>query len=272
MSINSLSINALSHGALVGKHALVTGGAQGIGLAIAKSLLLQAASVSIAGRTEASPQAAVLALQDAVQADACLGYVLLDVSDAASVALAVAAATQARGSIDILINNAGQAEAAPFLKTQAELWQRMLDVNLTGSFHCTQAVLPSMLQAGWGRIVNLVSTAGLKGYAYVTAYCAAKHGVIGLTRALALEVATKGVTVNAVCPGYTETELLQQALQNIVAKTGRSEQEAKAELAAANPQQRLVQPDEVANAVLWLCLQQSASMNGQAIAVAGGEI
>jgi 3-hydroxybutyrate dehydrogenase len=132
--------------------------------------------------------------------------------------------------------------------------------------------LPAMLQAGWGRIVNLVSTAGLKGYAYVTAYSAAKHGVIGLTRALALEVATKGITVNAVCPGYTETDLLQQALENIVAKTGRSEQEAKAELAAANPQQRLVQPDEVANAVLWLCLPQSAAMNGQAIAVAGGEI
>jgi NAD(P)-dependent dehydrogenase (short-subunit alcohol dehydrogenase family) len=272
MQNDTLSVKSSQPGALAGKHALVTGGAQGIGLAIAKGLLEQGASVTIASRSEARLQAAVVALQSAVQAGARLAYVVLDVCDAASVLLAVATAKQASGSIDILVNNAGQAAAAPFLKTDAELWQRMLDVNLNGSFHCAQAVLPAMLQAGWGRIVNVVSTAGLKGYAYVTAYCAAKHGVLGMTRALALEVATKGVTVNAVCPGYTETDLLQQALQNIVTKTGRSEQQAKSELAAANPQQRLVQPDEVANAVLWLCLPQSAAMNGQAIAVAGGEI
>jgi len=158
------------------------------------------------------------------------------------------------------------------MKTDAAHWQQMLAVNLTGTFHCTQAALPAMLEAQWGRIVNVASTAGLVGYRYVSAYVAAKHGVIGLTRALALEVAAKGVTVNAVCPGYTETDIVREAIANIVAKTGRSEDEARAELAAGNPQKRLVQAEEVANAVLWLCLPESAAMNGQAIAVAGGEV
>jgi NAD(P)-dependent dehydrogenase (short-subunit alcohol dehydrogenase family) len=148
----------------------------------------------------------------------------------------------------------------------------MLDVNLSGTFHCTQAALPGMLEAQWGRIVNVASTAGLVGYRYVAAYVAAKHGVVGLTRALALEVATKGVTVNAVCPGYTETEIVREAVANIMAKTGRSEEQARAELAAGNPQKRLVQPEEVADAVAWLCQPNAAAMNGQAIAVAGGEV
>ncbi len=148
----------------------------------------------------------------------------------------------------------------------------MLDVNLNGTFHCTQAALPGMLDAGWGRIVNVASTAALVGYRYVAAYCAAKHGVLGLTRALALEVATKGVTVNAVCPGYTDTDIVKDAVANIVAKTGRSEEEARRTLAAGNPQQRLIQVEEVANAVLWLCMPQSGAMNGQALAVAGGEV
>ena len=152
------------------------------------------------------------------------------------------------------------------------MWQQMLAVNLTGVFYCCQAAMPAMLEAGWGRIVNVASTAGLKGYRYVSAYVAAKHGVIGLTRALALEVAPRGVTVNAVCPGYTETQMVAQAVQNIVRKTGRGEDAARAELAAANPQQRLVQPQEVADAVAWLCLPASSAMNGQSIAVAGGEV
>lgn len=253
---------------LDGKHALVTGGGRGIGAAIASALLRQGARVTIAGRNEAALQQALLDSQDG----GTLNYLVLDVSDAAMVGLALADASARFGRIDILINNAGQAAAAPFLKTDEALWQRMLAVNLSGTFYCSQQVLPAMLEARWGRIVNVVSTAGLKGYPYVAAYCAAKHGVIGLTCALALEVATKGVTVNAVCPGYTETELLQQAVQNIADKTGRSEPQARAELAAGNPQRRLVQPEEVANAVLWLCLPQSAAMNAQAIAVAGGEI
>jgi NAD(P)-dependent dehydrogenase (short-subunit alcohol dehydrogenase family) len=253
---------------LEGKHALVTGGARGIGAACARALLLHGAKVTLAGRD-------AQALAHAVEEMSVLGDVemqVLDVSDEASVQAGFAEAARRGGRIDILVNNAGQATPAPFGKTDAALWQRMLAVNLTGTFHCTQAALPGMLDSGWGRVVNVASTAGLVGYRYVSAYVAAKHGVIGLTRALALEVAAKGVTVNAVCPGYTETDIVREAVANIVAKTGRSEDEARAELAAGNPQRRLVQAEEVANAVAWLCQPDSAAMNGQSIAVAGGEV
>jgi len=172
----------------------------------------------------------------------------------------------------VLVNNAGQAQAAPFAKTDLGLWQRMLEVNLTGVFLCTQAALPSMIERGFGRIVNVASTAGQIGYPYVTAYCAAKHGVIGLTKSLALETATTGVTVNAVCPGYTETPLLQTSLDQVVAKTGRSASEARAALQRANPQRRFVTPDEVAHAVLWLVMLESASVTGQSISISGGEV
>ncbi len=253
---------------LEGKHALVTGGARGIGAACARALLLHGARVTLAGRD-------AQALAHAMEEMSALGEVdmqVVDVTDEASVRDGFAAAVARSGRIDVLVNNAGQARPAPFGKTDAALWRQMLDVNLTGTFHCTQAALPGMLDAKWGRIVNVASTAGLVGYRYVSAYVAAKHGVIGLTRALALEVATKGVTVNAVCPGYTETDIVREAVANIVARTGRSEDEARAELAAGNPQKRLVQSDEVANAVAWLCLPESAAMNGQSIAVAGGEV
>jgi NAD(P)-dependent dehydrogenase (short-subunit alcohol dehydrogenase family) len=192
----------------------------------------------------------------------------VDVADQASVERAFACA----GAVDILVNNAGQAASSPFMKTDAAMWQRMLEVNLNGAYHCIQAALPAMLEAGWGRIVNVASTAGLTGYRYVAAYCAAKHGLVGLTRALALELASKGITVNAVCPGYTETDIVQEAVANIVRKTGRSEAQARAELAAANPQGRLVRPEEVAHAVAMLCAPDAAALNGQAIAVAGGEV
>ena len=260
-------MNALDM-SLEGKHALVTGGARGIGAACARALLLHGARVTIAGRD-------AQALAHAVEEMSTLGDIeaqLIDVTDEASVRAGFAAAAARAGRIDILVNNAGQAAPAPFLKTDAAHWQRMLDVNLSGTFHCTQAALPGMLEAQWGRIVNVASTAGLVGYRYVAAYVAAKHGVVGLTRALALEVAAKGVTVNAVCPGYTETEMVRAAVANIMAKTGRSEEQARAELAAGNPQQRLVQPEEVADAVAWLCQPNAAAMNGQAIAVAGGEV
>ena len=253
---------------LNGKHALVTGGGKGIGEAIAAALLEQGACVTIAGRNETSLQATVRHLQSKGK----INFVILDVTDAQSVQRAFEHAVIRYGRVDILINNAGQANSAAFQKTDDAMWQHMLNVNLTGTFHCTQQVLPSMLQANWGRIVNIVSTAGLTGYAYVTAYCAAKHGVIGLTRSLALEVATKGITVNAVCPGYTETDLVKDAVANIVNKTGRTEQDVKAELVEVNPQKRFVQPVEVANAVAWLCLPSASAMNGQAIAVAGGEV
>lgn len=256
------------HPALVGKHALVTGGATGIGLAIAQALLAQGVKVTITGRTEANLQKAAQQLSDA----GLMQTIVMDVSDSASVSAGFAQSVEHFGTVDILINNAGQASSAPFLKTTEAQWQQMLSVNLTGTFLCTQQALPAMLAQSWGRIVNVASTAGLKGYAYVAAYAAAKHGVIGLTKSLALEVAQKGVTVNAVCPGYTETDIVRDAIANIMAKTGRSEEQARAELAAGNPQKRLIQPEEVADAVLWLCSPASASQNGQAIAVAGGEV
>lgn len=253
-------------GALAHKHALVTGASRGIGLAIARALADQGARVTLAARDPVALQEAQLAVGRGAHALA------IDITDGEAVQRAFADAVRRSGGIDILINNAGQAGSAPFVKTDAELWQRMIDTNLSGTFHCIQAALPHMLAQGWGRIVNVASTAGLTGYRYVAAYCAAKHGVVGLTRALALELAAKGVTVNAVCPGFTETDIVQEAVANIMRKTGRNAEEAKAELAAHNPQGRLVQPDEVANAVLWLCLPQSAAMNGQTIAVAGGEV
>ena len=247
---------------LKGKHAVVTGASRGIGLAIARALLAQGARVTLMARDTVALEAAAAGLGDDTTWQAA------DVTDAASVHAAFARA----GTVDILVNNAGQAASAPFGRTDAALWQRMLDVNLTGTYHCIQAALPGMLDLGWGRIVNVASTAGLTGYRYVAAYCAAKHGLVGLTRALALEVAAKGVTVNAVCPGYTETDLVLDAVANIARRTGRSADVARADLAAANPQGRLVQPDEVAHAVAWLCMPAASAMNGQAVALAGGEV
>jgi NAD(P)-dependent dehydrogenase (short-subunit alcohol dehydrogenase family) len=231
-------------------------------------LLHLGASVTLLGRDAAALAAAAGALADLGP----VATVAADVAAAPDVAAAFAAARARFGPLAILVNNAGQACSAPFAQTTAQMWQAMLDVNLTGTFHCAQAALPDMLAAGWGRIVNIASTAGLIGYPYVAAYCAAKHGVIGLTRALALETARRGVTVNAVCPGYTQTDLVQQAVANIVAKTGRTEAQARAELAGRNPQGRLVQPAEVAEVLAWLCLPGAASITGQAVPVAGGEV
>jgi len=253
-------------GALQGRHALVTGAARGIGAAIARMLVAEGASVTLLGRSR-EPLQALLA-----QLPGPHGAVTADVSDAAQVEAAFAAALAQRGPVSILVNNAGQAGSAPFGRTSLALWNRMLAVNLTGTFLCTQATLPGMLAAGSGRIVNIASTAGQRGYAYVCAYAAAKHGVLGLTRSLALEMAKKGITVNAVCPGYTETDILRDSIANVVAKTGRSEAAARAEFAAANPQQRIVQPEEVADAVRWLCGDAAAAVTGQAISVSGGEV
>lgn len=252
---------------LAGRHALVTGAARGIGLACARALLAQGAAVTLLGRDAASLQAAA----DSLAADGRAGIASADVADAASVQAAFAQAAERHGPVHILVNNAGQAVSQRFDRTDATLWQAMLDVNLTGTFHCMQAALPGMLEQGWGRIVNVASTAGLVGYAYVGAYCAAKHGVIGLTRAVALEIARRGVTVNAVCPGYTDTDIVRDAVANIVQKTGMNDADARARLAERNPQGRLVDPRQVADTVAWLALPASASINGQAIAVDGGE-
>jgi NAD(P)-dependent dehydrogenase (short-subunit alcohol dehydrogenase family) len=253
---------------LAGQHAVVTGGGRGIGAAIAQALAREGATVSVLGRDATRLAARVSALGGDTKAQA----VGVDVTDEASVRSAFAAVRGRFGRIDILVNNAGQAKSAPLAKTDFALWQDMVAVNLTGTFLCTREVLGEMTKQGSGRIVNVASTAGLVGYAYVSAYCAAKHGVVGLTRAAALEAAKSGVTVNAVCPGYTETEIVQDAVANIVAKTGKSEAEARAALVERNPQGRMIQPEEVAAAVLWLCLPGSGSITGQAIAIAGGEV
>jgi NAD(P)-dependent dehydrogenase (short-subunit alcohol dehydrogenase family) len=249
-----------------GRHALVSGGGQGIGAAVARALVAQGSSVTLLGRRLAPLQQQAAADPERMHA------VAADVTDPDHLAAAFGAARQRFGPVTILVNNAGQAESAPLERTSLELWQRMIAVNLTGTMLAAQLALPDMRTAGWGRIVNVASTAGLAGYAYVSAYCAAKHGVVGFTRALALEMAKTGITVNAVCPGYTETELLQDSIANVVAKTGRTEAQARAGFAASNPQGRLVQPDEVADAVRWLCGRGAAAITGQAIAVCGGEL
>ncbi len=250
---------------LQGRHAVVTGGGSGIGAAIARALVDAGARVSLMGRRLDALQAVAAELGAAAACVSC------DVTDEAAVARAFAAARE-HAPIDLLVNNAGAVESAPLAKTSAAQWRRALDVNLSGAFLCQQQVLPAMLERGYGRIVNVASTAGLKGYAYVAAYVAAKHGLVGLTRAAALELAKTGVTVNAVCPGYTDTEIVKEAVATIARKTGRDEAGARAALAASNPQGRLVRPEEVAQAVLWLLRADSASITGQAIAVAGGEV
>ncbi len=244
------------------RHAVVTGGGSGIGAAIAKALSAAGARVTLMGRDPDKLMAMAEELGAAYQA--------ADVTDRDQLATAFAAAGKQHGTITILVNNAGAAEAAPFGKMDDELWDRLIAVNLTGVYNCTRAAINAMAEAGVGRVINIASTAGLKGYAYVAAYCAAKHGVVGLTRALALEYAEKGVTVNAVCPGYTNTEIVAASLDKIVAATGRSRDAALAELVKVNPPRRLIEPEEVAATVMWLCQQES--ITGQAIAVAGGEV
>jgi NAD(P)-dependent dehydrogenase (short-subunit alcohol dehydrogenase family) len=253
---------------LSGRHALVTGASRGIGAAIAAALAADGVRLSLVGR-DATRLAAVSAQLGG--ADRAVP-VVADITQASSVREAFATARRQLGPVHILVNNAGQAASAKFTDTDETLWNRLLGVNLTGTYLCTREAIADMLQAGFGRVVNIASIAGLRGAAYISAYVASKHAVIGLTRALALEYATRNITVNAVCPGYADTDLVRQAIDNIKAKTGRSETDALAALVATNPQRRLIAPAEVSNAVLWLCRPGTESVTGQSIVIAGGEV
>lgn len=248
---------------LDGQHAIVTGGGTGIGAAAARALAAEGARVTLIGRRREPLE---------IAATGSGFFVTADVTDREQVDSAFARAREMQGPVTILVNNAGAAESAPFRKIDAAGWRRMMGVNLDGVFHCCQAALPDLLEAEAGRIVTIASTAGLTGYRYTAAYTAAKHGAVGLMRALAAELASTGITANAVCPGFTDTDLVTQAVARIRDKTGRTAEEARAELASLNPQGRLVSAGEVANAVVWLCLPESRSITGQAIAIAGGEV
>ncbi len=246
------------------RHALVTGGGRGIGREIASTLTSAGAIVTVLGRDRT-------ALEKVVAGGDARFAVVADVTDQHEVNAAIEEAS-ARQQIDILVANAGAAESAPFARSDAALFARMIDVNFMGVVHTIHAMLPAMQKRPYGRIVVVASTAGLRGYAYVSAYSAAKHAVVGLVRSLALELATTGVTVNAVCPGFTDTDLVAASIDNIMKKTGRSQAQAVAELKKQNPQGRLVTPAEVADAVLWLCGEGASAITGQAIAIAGGEV
>jgi NAD(P)-dependent dehydrogenase (short-subunit alcohol dehydrogenase family) len=253
---------------LAGVRVVVTGGGSGIGLAIARRLRALGAALVLVGRDRARLDHALAELGCAAEDEA----IACDVGDADAVAEAFRSLAARGRAPALLVNNAGTAQSMKFAETSVRAWQDTLRTNLDGVFHCTRAALASILEAPFGRIVNVASTAGLIGYPYVVAYCAAKHGVVGFTRALALELARTRVTVNAVCPGYTDTAITDAAITNIVARTGRSPAQARAALASRNPQQRLVRPDEVADAVAWLCLPSSHAITGQAISVSGGEV
>ena len=250
---------------LVGKHALVTGGGSGIGAAIARALAAEGAALSLAGRRKAPLEAVARQLPKATA-------IVADVTQEADCKAMADAARVAHGPIDIVIANVGMASSAPAAKIDAAHWQQMIGVNLTGSFNTVHAALADVTRAPGGRIIFIASTAGLKGYPYVAAYVAAKHGVVGLMRALSVELAGKGVTVNAVCPGFTVTPMLSGAVENIAAKTGRSADASRTELAKDNAHGRLIKPDEVASTVAYLCAPAAGSVNGQAIAVSGGPV
>jgi 3-hydroxybutyrate dehydrogenase len=250
---------------LADHHAVVTGGGRGIGRAIAHALSEAGAAVTVVGRTEAS-------LQEAVARGDAGGYLIADVTNADSIGAAMQRAGAARGPVSILVANAGGAESAPFGKSSPDLFRRMFEVNTIGAVHAIQAVLGGMITRGFGRIVAVASTAGLKGYGYVSAYCTAKHAVVGLVRALAVETTKTGVTVNAVCPGYTDTDLVGESLDRIMQATGRSRDEALAGMLKGTPLGRLIKPEEVAAAVLFLCRPEAAAITGTALPIAGGEI
>ena len=247
------------------KHVLITGAGRGIGAAISRRFAGSGYRVSLLGRDQS------LLEQQAKQLGEAVAPLVCDITDPNKVALGFESAVNNFGSIDVLVNNAGAASTAPFLKTSAEKLQAMLDVNYLGACYCIQQVLPSMLERNSGRIINIGSTSSVKGYAYVSGYSAAKHALMGMTRSLALEIGKSKVTINTVCPGFTETDIVGDAIKNIVLKTGRTEQQAIDELTRHNPQNRFVQPAEVAEQVYYLAEHAPISVNGQAIMLDGGE-
>lgn len=250
---------------LDGTHAVVTGGGTGTGAAIAEALAHAGAKVTVLGRREGP-------LREVAKQHKFIGWVTCDVTDPAEVRAAFRQARDLNGPVGVVVANAGAADSTPFKKMTAEGFQQMLDVNLKGVFNSFQAGLSDMESAGEGRLIAIASTAGLKGYPYVAGYCAAKHGVVGLIRALAVELGRTGVTANAICPGFIETPMLDRSIANIMDKTGLSAEAAAKSLRKGNPQDRFIQVDEVAGAVLWLCSQAARSVNGHALALSGGEI
>jgi len=246
---------------LQNKLALITGGGRGIGRAIALLFAQHGAQIAVAARTREQLEHVAQEIGPETRAIVC------DVSSAQSVSQMFADLKP-----DILVNNAGVAESAPFLNTSDELWQRHLAINLTGTFYCTRAALPAMLERGWGRIINIASVAAKTGAPYIAAYAASKHGVLGLTRSVALEVATRGVTVNAICPGYVDTEMVERGVERIVKRTGRGAQEALAALKRMSPQNRLVTAEEVASLALLLASEDGRGINGQGINIDGGSV
>lgn len=255
---------------LSGKHAAVTGGGKGIGSAIAHALAKQGARVSLISRSAQTLEATAKEIREAH--GVATAVAAADVGQESAVREAFAKLTGEQGPVDILVNNAGIALSAPFMKSDGAFWKKIFDVDLMGAVYAAQAVLPGMQAAKWGRIVNIASTAGITGMPYITTYCAAKHAMIGFTRALAVELAKTPITVNAVCPGYTDTDIVAQSLDTITAKTGRSRDEALASLLAHNPQGRLVEPGEIGGTVAWLCGDAAKSVTGQSIVLAGGEL
>lgn len=243
-----------------GKHALVTGGGRGIGAAIARALAAAGARVTVCGRSKAD--------LDAIAKEIGGTAVVLDLMNRRATDDVLAAV----GDVDILVNNAGAAESAALDRTTDEMWDRIMELDATAPFRVTRALVPGMVKRGWGRVVNIASNAGVSGYGYTTAYCAAKHAMVGMTRALAIDLARTGVTINALCPGWVETQMADEAVARIAAKTGRSLDDARASLAAMSPQHRMITPEEVAHAAVMLCSPDARGIHGQTIVIDGGAI
>lgn len=248
-----------------GKHVVVSGGGTGVGVAIAEAMAHAGARVTVLGRREGP-------LRAAAGRHKYIGWKVCDVTDAGAVQAAFAEARALDGPIEVVVANAGAAESVPFAKMTPAQLTAMVNVNLGGVVNVWQAALPDMQGGGWGRLIAVASTAGLKGYPYVSGYCAAKHGVVGLTRSVALEMGDSGITANAICPGFVDTPMLDRSIDTIVAKTGMSAEKARNSLKRGNPQGRFIEVDEVAGAALWLCEDAARSVNGHALSLSGGEI